>query len=80
MKKIFEKPLEFLAGALMFIIASVVFIQVVSRYLLEYPLIWPEELAKYLFVWAGLLGAALASIRGLHFSVDSLVNGLSRKW
>ena len=80
MNRIFEKPLEFLAGSLMFIIAAVVFLQVVSRYLLEYPLIWPEELAKYLFVWAGLLGAALASIRGLHFSVDSLITRFSGKW
>lgn len=80
MKRILKKPIEFLAGSLMLIIASVVFLQVVSRYLFEYPLMWPEELAKYLFVWAGLLGAALASRRGLHFSVDSLVNRFSAKW
>ena len=47
-KRIIKKPIEFVAGSLMFIIAGVVFLQVISRYFFEYPLTWPEELAKYL--------------------------------
>lgn len=36
-------------------ITLVVFLQVISRYVLAYPLDWPEGLARILFVWIALL-------------------------
>jgi TRAP-type C4-dicarboxylate transport system permease small subunit len=79
LKIIYQKPVEVACGVLMAAIAAVVFLQVVSRYVFSYPFDWPEELARYLFIWAALLGAALALKRGAHFSIDALVRRLSAK-
>ncbi|WP_121064349.1 TRAP transporter small permease [Chachezhania antarctica] len=42
-----------------------VLLQIVARYVFDYPFIWTEELARYLMVWAGLLGATCAFRRNL---------------
>ncbi|MCE8539991.1 TRAP transporter small permease [Ruegeria pomeroyi] len=50
-------------------VASLVLIagwQAAARYLLDQPPAWTEELARYLMVWAGLLGASCA----FRFQVD----------
>ena len=80
LKIICRKPVELACGLLMVGITAVVFLQVVSRYVFNYPFDWPEELARYLFVWVALLGAALALKRGAHFSIDALVKRLSARW
>ena len=67
-------PLEWACGVLMAAIATVVFLQVFTRYVLAYPWGWPEEFARILFVWVALLGAALAFRRAGHFSIDALAN------
>ncbi len=69
-------PMEWACGALMTAIATVVFLQVFTRYVLAYPWGWPEELARILFVWVALLGAALAFRRTGHFSIDALAGVL----
>lgn len=38
----------------------VIWLQIVARYGLRSPPAWTEELARYLMVWGGLLGATLA--------------------
>ena len=80
LKIIYRKPVEVACGALMVAITGVVFLQVVSRYVFSYPFDWPEELARYLFIWVALLGAALALKRGAHFSIDALVKRLPARW
>jgi TRAP-type C4-dicarboxylate transport system permease small subunit len=80
LKIIYQKPVELACGALMVAITAVVFLQVLSRYVFNYPFDWPEEMARYLFVWVALLGAALALRRGAHFSIDALVKKLPAGW
>ncbi len=80
LKNICKNPVEFLCGSLMVTITLVVFLQVISRYVFHHPFDWPEELARFLFVWVALLGAALAMKRGAHFSIEALVKRLSRRW
>jgi len=80
LKVIYQKPVELACGVLMVAITGVVFLQVVSRYVFSYPFDWPEELARYLFIWVALLGAALALKRGAHFSIDALVKRLPARW
>ncbi len=55
---------------LVVVMTIVVFLQVVYRYLLAQPLHWSEELARYLFVWISILGAALSVQRRGHFGMD----------
>jgi TRAP-type C4-dicarboxylate transport system permease small subunit len=64
------------AGVVIVLVSSltaVTFAQVVTRYGLGDPLIWSEELARYLFVWVSMVGAALAIREGGHFGLDLLI-------
>ena len=49
--------------------AVVVFLQVIFRYVLNLPLFWTEEFARYCLVWCSLLGSAVAVKRGQHIAV-----------
>ena len=50
----------FLAKCVLVAMVGVIMLQVVSRYGLRQPPAWTEELARYLMVWGGLLGATAA--------------------
>lgn len=47
----------------------IMLLQVAFRYLLNQPLTWTEELARYLYIWACYLGAAVALRRGHHIVI-----------
>lgn len=64
------------AGALM---VAVVGAGTFWRYVLDSPLLWTEELARYLMIWIGLLGASISMRRGEHMRVDFLVKSLPKK-
>jgi TRAP-type C4-dicarboxylate transport system permease small subunit len=70
------RPVEWACGLLMTAITVLVFLQVITRYVLEYPLDWPEEAARFVFVWVALLGAVLALRRASHFSISALTTRL----
>lgn len=46
--------------------------QVVSRYVLNNPLNWTEELARFVFVWVSYLAAWLAWKYRAHIAVDAV--------
>jgi TRAP-type C4-dicarboxylate transport system permease small subunit len=50
--------------------------QVFSRFVLRRPSAFTEELARYLLIWVGLLGASYASGKGLHLAIDVVVDKL----
>ena len=56
----------------MAVITAVTFLQVFTRYVTEEPLIWTEEVARYLFVWITLIGGATAVRSNGHFGLDIL--------
>ncbi len=51
-------------------LACLTFVQVCSRYLLNYSFTWMEELSRYLGVFIAFLGASLGVKYGAHFSMD----------
>lgn len=62
-----------------FLIALIVVtitIQVFTRYLLNYPIVWVEELATYAFIWGAFIGAALGHKRQRHIRIDTFVTRL----
>jgi len=61
-----------LLAAMVTAITAVTFAQVFTRYVTEDPLIWTEEVARYLFVWITLIGAAAAVRLNGHFGLDIL--------
>ena len=51
--------------------------QVFTRFLLNNPSSYTEELARYLMIWVGLLGAGYAAGKKLHLAVDLLPRKLT---
>lgn len=50
----------------------VIFMQVITRYVLNSSLSWSEELARYLYVWQGWYGISLVERRREHIAIDIL--------
>lgn len=48
----------------------VVGLQVLNRFVLHLPLIWSEEVARFLFFWVVMLGAGLSVLDRRHFTLD----------
>lgn len=61
-----EKALAFLMGLL---VIDVMW-QVITRFLLNSPSSFTDELARFLLIWLGLLGAALVSGHKMHLAID----------
>jgi TRAP-type C4-dicarboxylate transport system permease small subunit len=57
---------------LMGTMALLVFANVITRYLLNYSIIWVEEITQYEMIWVTYLGAGLALREGRHVAVDTL--------
>jgi TRAP-type C4-dicarboxylate transport system permease small subunit len=51
-------------------LTAVVALQVVNRLVLHQSFIWSEEVARFLFFWVVLLGAAVSVRRRRHFVLD----------
>lgn len=51
--------------------------QVISRYVFAAPSSWTEEVARFLMIWVGLLGAAYAFRTGAHLGLDLLPSKLT---
>jgi TRAP-type C4-dicarboxylate transport system permease small subunit len=49
-----------------------VLVQVVLRYAFDRPLVWSDELARYLFVWCAFLGWIIAARRRSHLAISVL--------
>jgi TRAP-type transport system small permease protein len=49
------------------------FLGVIYRYVLERPLDWPEEVARFMLVWLSLLAAARALRQGQYIALEFLV-------
>lgn len=64
-----------LAALMVGMVVSVTW-QVLSRYLFVVPAAWTEELARFLLIWIGTLGAAYAYRNGSHLGLDLLPAGL----
>jgi len=71
-----DKGVDSIAALLLAVMAILVFMQVLFRYWLHLPLDWGEEVSRYLFIWAVMLGAAVAMKRRSHFGIDLLVKVL----
>jgi TRAP-type C4-dicarboxylate transport system permease small subunit len=65
-----DRILENVVVLLMGLLVLDVTWQVATRYLLNTPSSVTEEIARYLLIWIGLLGATLAYKRGLHLAFD----------
>ncbi|NLZ95570.1 MAG: TRAP transporter small permease, partial [Bacteroidales bacterium] len=79
MRKIVDKVLEQMLVFLMSILVLDVLWQVFSRYILSSPSSYTDELAGYLLIWVGMLGAAYVAGKNEHLAIDLLLQRSSDK-
>jgi TRAP-type C4-dicarboxylate transport system permease small subunit len=75
-----DRIFKYLLIFFMIEITLVIFISVISRYFLNSPIYWAEEVTRYSFVWATFLGAACAYRRKELVSMSVVINALSEKY
>lgn len=73
MKEKIDKILEKLLIFLMSILVIDVLWQVTSRYVLSSPSSFTDELAGFLLIWVGVLGAAYVAGKKEHLAIDLLI-------
>ncbi|MDT0643542.1 TRAP transporter small permease [Zunongwangia sp. F363] len=72
MKRSLDRILGGILVLLMAIMVVAVLWQVFSRYVMQSPSSITEELARYLLIWIGILGAAYAAGQQAHLSINLL--------
>ena len=79
LKEIIDKVLAWIVIVVMAVLVIDVLWQVFTRFILRDPSSFTEELARYLMIWVGLLGAAYAAGKRMHLAVDLLPTKLYDK-
>lgn len=72
-RRAIERAGEWLLVALIAAMTLACLAQVVWRYLFNDPLIWSEELSRYLFIWISYLGAWMAWRFRQHIALDAVL-------
>ena len=68
----YDGLMRFLAGSSMGLIAVIMLVQVVARYVFNSSLIWAEELCRYILIWQTFLFISMAFRAGELVAVDIL--------
>ncbi len=74
-----DKIVDIVVVVLFIIIFAVVLLQIFFRYVLNSPLVWSEELSRYLFIWISFLGWTLATRHKTHIKVEFALKALPEK-
>ena len=67
-------PEDWLAFAIFWSLAFIVFLQFFTRYVLNDSLSWTEEIARYGLMWVVFIGGAMVTRRNTHIAVELLSN------
>jgi len=76
-KAIIDRVLSWMVIVVMAVLVVDVLWQVFTRFILRDPSSYTEELARYLMIWVGLLGASYAAGKRMHLAVDLLPTKLT---
>lgn len=79
MKVKLDKFLEWLLAILLAVMVVDVLWGVFTRYVMGHQSSWTDELARFLLIWVGVLGAAYAVGRDMHIAIDLLPHYLNAK-
>ena len=66
--------LNLLAGVSFLVMVALTCWQVFTRYILDNPSSWSEELVSYMFAWMSLLGASIVTSERGHMNIPILVD------
>lgn len=79
LKNKIDAVLKWMLVIIMAVMTLNVLWQVFSRFVLQNPSSFTDELARYLLVWAGILGAAYVAGQKMHLAIDLLSTKLEGK-
>jgi TRAP-type C4-dicarboxylate transport system permease small subunit len=68
-----EQVINIMAIIFFSLIFSIMLLQIFFRYVLDSPLVWTEELCRYLFIWICFLGWTIALKRGSHIRISFVI-------
>lgn len=74
-----DKVLGSVLSIIMAVMVVNVLWQVFTRFIIGTPSSFTDELARYLMIWVGILGAAYISGQGKHVAIELLPSKLSEK-
>ena len=74
LRKVLDNVLNVLAGVSFIAMVALACWQVFTRYILQNPSSWSEELVSYLFAWMALLGASIVVGERGHMNIPILVD------
>lgn len=63
-----------LVGAIMIAATSLLFINVVLRYVFASGIVWAEEMTRYTMLWTVFVGAGVVTREGTHVSMEAFFN------
>jgi TRAP-type C4-dicarboxylate transport system permease small subunit len=73
---LYANLLEWIVGLLLLAIVLITLWQVFSRYIMDAPVTWSDEVAQLLLVWATFLGSAVGIKRNSHLRIDFVATSL----
>lgn len=76
-KKVLAKLLAGIATILLSVMTILVLYQVFTRYILNSPAAFTEELVRYFLIWTGFIGAAYAFLTRQHMSLVLILDKLT---
>lgn len=78
-----KTKIDFFLGRFLGLLLAVMTLDVLwgvfTRYVMGSQAAWTEELARFLLIWIGILGAAYASGQGMHLAIDLLMPKLTER-
>lgn len=75
-----NKTMVYLAGIFMLVLTGLANLQVLTRFVLEIPLPWVEEVIRYLMIYLVLIMSSVAIYLNSHLNVDILDLVIKGKW
>lgn len=78
MKKL-NKVLEYILAFLMVVMVVGCFWQIFTRFILNDPSSWTEELLRYALIWLTMLGVPYAYGKEQHIAIEFITNTFSKK-
>ena len=78
LRNVLNKVLNVLAGVSLIAMVLLTCWQVFTRYILQNPSSWSEELVSYLFAWASLFGASLITGERGHMNIPVIVEKMKK--
>ncbi len=64
--------IRYIVGVLFLVITILTIAQVFFRFALNSPLIWSEELARFMLIWMVMLGGAVLTFQDTHLAIPEL--------